>query len=678
MADLGNIGTTSLLAFSRALNTIANNIANVNTEGYSKQRVNFDTRDSQFFGGFFFGSGVKTGGLQRLTNEFAYAAMLRNSSAKNLHENFYSHSSQIDSLFSQEGTDVSGNLQTVFNALELANDRPDEMAPRINFFEQAQGLVSQFQNLQRILDESYEVFSAELTNLADNMTTIGQSIAAINADILASPGAGEAPELLDQRDELVLELSELVDVETVTLADGTMNVFIGVGETLVAGTTAFAASATTNPTTSEITFNLNQGGGNRDVIDNMRGGQLQGLLDFESNVLGESNRVLGQFAMGFAINFNDQQNDGMDYDGNLGVDIFTDYNNASLRLLRANADVANAGTAALAVDITDVNQVLISDYRLDITGATTADLVRLSDNTVIPVDFAAVGPPPGVVEDGMTITIDSGATVIGDSFNIFPTRDMAGNMSLLTTDSRSLALAAPVRTFEDVANNTGTGEIELIDVAPGAPSLVLTPGVNSFGDTYEIRIVAFDRVANTITYDLVNPPPAGPPGVPPGSGIIVDDAVVAIGDPINIPGPALAPDDFYNVRITGLPNVGDTFSIELNNTGGVVGVGSNFNGLELSGLQNDLLLGNSSQTLFDTYSDLIANIGAQTFRADFLAESSKVLFDQAEAQKLSSTGVNLDEEGANLLHMQRAYQASGQLITISNEIFDILFASLNG
>ncbi len=677
MADLGNIATTSLIAYQNALSTVANNIANANVEGYSKQRANLTTRQTQFLGGQFVGSGAALGNIQRLTDIYAQAAMYRNGSDQHLHETFFEHATQLDSLFSQEGTDISGNMQLMFGALELANDRPDELAPRINFFEQAQGLVSQFQNLQNLIDQSFFTIGDELDSVASELTSIGQSIAQINQDIAASPGLGDPPDLLDERDRLVLRVSELVEVQTVTLADGSMNVFIGQGETLVAGVTSATVTANINPTSAEVEIFADLGSGAREITQNIRGGELQGLLDFESNILAESNRVLGQMAMGIAINFNQQQNDGMDFNGLIGQDIFTDYNSATLSLNRANADVNNVGTAQLSVAITDMSQIQTSDYRLRITdgAAQTGVLTRLSDGTQTAVDFTA----PPVTVDGMTLTVAAGAFAAlpdVDEFNIFPTRNASGFMALQTTTPRDLALAAPVRTAED-PTNTGTGEIDLVSITQGTPTLVTVPGANDFGDTYQIRIVGVDRTANTITYDLVNPPPAGPPGVPAGSGIIVDDAVVNIGDNINIAG-APAPEDFYNVRITGLPNVGDIFTIELNNTGGVVGVGDNFNGLQMSDLQNQLLLEGGTESFFDRYSNLIADVGAQTFRAKFRGDSAKVLFDQAETQKLAATGVNLDEEGASLLYLQRSYQASGQLLAASNEVFDILFAAISG
>lgn len=668
MPSLANIATSSLSAYKVALQTVGNNIANVNTEGYSRQMVNLATQTSQQVGTGFIGGGVVVSDIERLNSFFNTRLMQESKSDFSRHEAFYQRSVVIDKLFAQEGTDVAENLQSLFTALEQANESPSSIPARNVFMEQASFVADQFQNIQSILDESQSNLNQQLQDMARDMTSIAKNIALINADVQAGVNA---PELLDERDKLVLELASYMNVQTNTESDGSMNVMIGKGESIVIGSLASTVTVGTDPDTGTSTLDLSTSGNQREITRNIAGGKIQGLVEYEEDVLREVSRQLGLLGIVYAENFNNQNQLGMDLNNDIGGNIFTDFNSTPLQTQRSIANSNNTSNAFISVEIADPNQLVNSDYSLTMTGLLAGTLTRESDGSQFAITFAAPGAPPPTIEiatvngnaansiDGFTLDFTN-APAVNDIFTISPTRNMSGNMQLLTEEPADLALASPVRAFPS-ANNQSNGTIKIGTVSTTDTTATNVPDLT---DRFEIRILQLNPAANSdFSYEIVN----------------TTDNVTLAGGPFNgsfgteIAVRDDAADTGYGVVISGSVQVGDVYVSEYNTNGR----GDNTNGLLLADLQNRNLIANSSETLIDRFSHMVADVGTATYQANVRMQSAEVLFNQAEAEKLSVVGVNLDEEAANLLALQQAYQATGQLIATSKQMFDVIFAVLS-
>jgi flagellar hook-associated protein 1 FlgK len=143
---------------------------------------------------------------------------------------------------------------------------------------------------------------------------------------------------------------------------------------------------------------------------------------------------------------------------------------------------------------------------------------------------------------------------------------------------------------------------------------------------------------------------------------------VGTGDPTNVPyvsGQAISYNG-WTLQISGPPAVGDTFSVGAN-TGGA---GDNRNALALGALQSTRTLDQGQSTFADAYGSLIAAVGVRTQHAQATSQAQGVLLDQATAARDNVAGVNLDEEAANLLRFQQAYQAAARVIEVANSLFD--------
>lgn len=648
MADVLNIATTGLLAIQKALSTTGHNIANVNTEGYSRQRVDFATQKPQTLGGFSIGSGVAIADIDRISDELINQQLRNAYSTNDEMRTYFTQASQIDGILAEPGTSVSSALQNFYSALSESNDSPNYMPLRNSFISQSELLVSRFHALDSYFRDQQAQVNFQMSNTVGDINAIAEGIADINRQLLNSAGGGA--DLFDQRDNLLNELAKHVNVITYEQADGTVNVSVGNGQSLVVSDGALklsAARSSSDPTQFDLFLNVNNN--QIKITENIHGGSLGGLLKFQNEILTPAINSLGQMSLALADGFNQQHRLGMDLNGNLGGDFFSDFNATSQQLARVAADSNNTGTAQLALNITDVNQITSSNYLVSVTGGSNYSVTRLSDNTT--TNYASL---PQTI-DGFTLSINSGAVAVGDSFLLTPTRNASQDLKLNINDPNQIALAAPIRT-QAYTSNTGTAKItDGMVVDTSTSDFTTTPGQL----TPPIRV----EFLSSTSYQLVNA----------SNAAVIEGPITydpSVNNPI-FPTPG-AYDPGYRVSLSGAANTGDRFDIEYN-TGGV---SDNRNGLMLTGLQNRKLLNNGSSSTQDVYASLISDVGAKTHQSKINSEAAESLLGNAQSRRDGISGVNLDEEAALLLKYEQAYQAASRVITIANRMFSILFDSV--
>ncbi|HAT9088526.1 TPA: flagellar hook-associated protein FlgK [Legionella pneumophila subsp. pneumophila] len=641
-----NIAYSGLNAFQRALDVTGNNIANFKTRGYSRQSIQFTPIASNRYAGSYIGAGVSVSSIYRNVDQFANAQVRSTLSYRTQYDAFYNQAIQIDKLLSQDGSSISVPLQTFFDSIGQLNSTPDNIATRGVVLKQSQLLAQQFNSLQIKLEEYERNSTLQVTESVKIINRITKELAEVNGKLL---GNNNIPELLDHRDELLKQLSGYTDLSIFDQGDGTISVGIASGDMLLAGTQQRDLVVGTGKDSIFGTkIFLSSGGNNQvDITDRLTTGMLGGLIDYEKNVLGQASQLIGQMAIGLAQTFNTQHKLGMDMNSQIGKDFFTDFNSPGQMLKRSRASADNSGTAVLSVNISDISQVKLSDYDLIIsdTGANELRLIRKSDGTSTTLTWSSSPPAPPagqVVIDGMTITVnDLSQLANNDHYTLTPTRGAARDFALEIKDAYEIALASPVKTTASL-NNTGQGQI------------ILGPVLNTASVNKQFRI---DFISDT-QYNLVNvtdSTTAGPFAFVPNT-----NNVIQIPDGIT---------PSYSVVLSGIPKSGDQFTTDYN-TGGF---GDNRNGLILGNIQQNKIFSNGSETLFDRYGSLLAEVGGRTNQAKTSFESADILHKQALDFQDSKSGVNLDEEGANLLVFQQAYQAAGKLMEISNQIMNLLF-----
>lgn len=614
------IGLSGLFASQQGLATAGHNIANVNTEGYSRQRVTFETRTPQFIGYGFVGKGVDIQAIDRLASEFI-VEQLRNSTANEARA--IKLSELIDRVDAQIGDGlVAGGMQNFFDAVSDANDDPRLMATRQVLIESARSMVARFAEQEEQLNAISRSANEQLRASVTKVNALTAAIADLNVDIARGAGlaAGQPPnDLLDKRDQLLVELSRLVGVQTQQRSDGMVNVLVGDGQLVVTGGNSSAMTTIVNPLDAsrvEVAFDV--GGTQTQITETLGGGEIGALIDFRDGTLEPTRSAIGRLAATTAISLNEAHRRGMDLNGALGGDLFT------IPAPKVSAPAANTGAISVAFDAANVGNLAASDYRLTHDG-TNYTLTRLADGSA--QTLSGAGP---FNVDGLTLTVGT-PPAAGDVWLIQPTKFVPRSMALATTDPSALALAAPVRTA------TATGNIGAATI--GRPSVLDPSNPNLLATT----TLVFNDPPTTYQVN--------------GAGPLVP---YTSGADIDLNG--------WRVQITGSVEPGDTFTVSSN----AGGLGDNSNGLGLSAMQFQPLMVGGTATYQEAYGILVGDVGAAAQQTRISREALSALTENAQAARDALSGVNLDEEAANLLRFQQAYQAAARVISAADEAFKAL------
>ncbi|MBL8481593.1 MAG: flagellar hook-associated protein FlgK [Rhodocyclaceae bacterium] len=649
MGSLTSIGISGLNAAQIGLTTTSHNITNASTPGFSRQHILQATQNPQFTGSGFIGQGTQISTISRAYSQFLGAQLLNAQTRANELDAYSTQIKQLDDLLADPTAGLSPALQDFYNALQSVANDPTSIPARQSAISSAQSLAGRFNSIDDRINEIRGGINGQIASSVTAINGFATSIAELNQRIALAQAAGNQPanDLLDQRDQLIGQLNGQLRVTTLSQDDGAINVFVGNGQPLVVGNSAFRLGATPSPddaSRTEVTYQAPGGTSLRLREDTLSGGTLGGLLAFRAQTLDPAQNALGRVAVGLSDAINDQQALGQDLTGALGGNFFAA---PSAQALPGAANDAVAA-ATLSVTLTNPAELTTSDYNLSYDGSNYT-LLRLADNQSWSAASLANLPPPGNPQ-GFTLadsaTPPATGMQAGDSFTIYPTRNGAHNIAVALTDPRAIAAAQPMRTTA-ATGNAGTAAIDAgrVTSTAGLP-LAASPG----GDI-------------TLTYDAVNLVFNVSGG--PGGTLAYDPATDAGGKTFSFASPG-----GFTFRINGAPVNGDRFTISANPQG----VGDNRNMLRMQQTQTANLLVGNTTSLQGAYAQMVSDVGNKAHEIDATNASQQTLVTQVESQRDSFSGVNLDEEAANLLRYQQAYQASGKMIEIASKLFDTLLA----
>ncbi len=633
MPEVLNIATSGLLTLQRALSTTSNNIVNVNTEGYSRQSVSFETQQSRQTGAGFIGSGVTSSPVERVYNAYLVDQVHLHTASESSLSTMSDMVSRLDNVLADPAGGLNQNIQKFFSAVNSMANNPASSPERRVVIAEAEALATQVKYLDNSLDQLNTEINNRMVNLTNEITEIANNIAHINERIVfvSDSSANILPnDLMDQRDLLITRLASKVGVSTVETNDGAVNVFIGTGQPLVVGSDVNALSTAKNEFDGrrlEVVYASD--GSNADITSLITGGELKGLLNFRDQVLDETRNQLGVLVVGLGESINEQHRLGLDLDGNFGQDFFKP---AEVGVV---ADPDNAGAAVIDVTISDYTDIEATDYQLRYDGSQWL-MLRKSDSSVT----TSAG---SFTLDGMDISITGGAPQAGDTYLIRPTYGGAAAFEVQLSRPGDIAAAAPLRSESNDANL-------------GDAALSVSADISS--------AIAGDI---TVSFD----PDAMGPGVP---GYTVSGAVTATiaYDPVaDASGVDVALAGVGTLHLSGNPEAGDSFTIANNLTA----TGDNTNALALADMQELRVLENGKSSFQSFYGNIVADVGVKARQAEVNASTETTLLQQAQTARASVSGVNLDEEAANLLKFQQAYQAAARVVSVADSMFQTLLSA---
>ena len=638
MGDMLSTGVTGLLAFQKALSTISHNISNATTPGYSRQNVNLMTNPADPTANGWIGNGVNVAGITRAYDSFLNSQVLSANGSYNQLNTVGTMAGNINNLFADPSTGLSASLQAFSQALQTMANSPSQSTTRQAVLNQAQTLISQFKSYSSSLGQLDSQVSTQLNAETGSISTLASSIATVNQQILAARSQSQqAPnDLLDQRDQLVAQLSQHIGVSVVNQSDGTVSVFVGNGQPLVVGVNA--ATLTTGADqfgANQLEVFMTNSSGKVDITSSLSGGTVGGLLQFQQQMLEPAHNALGQAAATLATLVNAQNEAGLDQNGAPGAALLSV---GGPRVLASSANTGSASvtgaiTASVSGDPADLGGLTASDYYLSYDGSNWS-LIDTASGAATSLTASGSGPLT-LTGAGLTLTV-SGSANAGDRFLVQPTNQAVLGLNLLTSDPAKIAAAAPLVTGA-AATNTGSATIDDGSV-PVMSSWVRANYTLSFTSATAYTITGSNGQSTSGTYTS--------------------------GTPISFNG--------FTVTLNGTPAAGDSFTINDNANG----TGDNRNALKLAAVLNSKVLQNGTQSLATVVNSYVGTVGLQTSQAQSGASAQQTVLNNAQAAQQSVSGVNLDEEAANLVKFQQAYQAAAQVIKVADTLFQSLMDAI--
>lgn len=637
--DLLNIARTGVLASQSQLGVTSNNIANANTAGYHRQVATQSTLESQRFGNSFYGTGTYVDDVKRIYNDYAARELRIGQTTLSGAEASYGKLSELDQLFSQIGKMVPQSLNSLFTGLNSLADLPADLGIRSSTLNDAKQLANSLNQMQSSLNGQLTQTNDQITGMTKRINEISKELANLNLELMKSPNQDAI--LLDKQDALVQELSQYAQVNVIPQDNGVKSIMLGGSVMLVSGEIAMTMDTKTgNPFPNELQLMSSIGSQSVSADPSKLGGQLGVLFEYRDQTLIPASHELDQLALGIADNFNKMQQQGLDLNGQVGANIFRDINDPLMSLGRVGGYSNNTGNATLGVNIDDTRLLTGGSYELSFTAPASYELRDTETGVITPLTLNGSTLEGGA---GFSINIKAGAMASGDRFAIRPTAGAANGITVEMTDPKGIAAASPKITAD--AANSGNTQVKLTQITNRSAAnfpitgseLTIQLDTTAIPPTYE----AFDASGTSLG--------AAAPYTPP--------SISAFGFTFEVDSTAAASNDRF------------TFNLAF-------AEGDNSNAVAMAKLSESKVMNGGKSTLADVFENTKIDIGSKTKAAEVRVGSAEAIYQQAYARVESESGVNLDEEAANLMRFQQAYQASARIMTTAQQIFDTLLTSV--
>jgi flagellar hook-associated protein 1 FlgK len=643
LSQLLNTAATGLNAAAENLQTVANNTANVNTTGYnveSVQQAELASTPGQP------GDGTNVISIQRAFEQFVFSQMVGAGSVNQAAQVTQSTSQNLSAIFpvASGGTGGLGaSLTSFFSAMDSVSQDPTSLPNRQTFLSDATELAANFNSIGSQLASNLTSLSGQLTNAVTQINTLTQQIASINNQVeaLSAPGGTGPPNsLMDNLDNLVQQLGEQLGITVVAGPSNTLDIYTTGGDELVNGGSSASLTATSGSYGGNNLSIIYQPTG-QDITSSISGGTIGGVLSSQAQVVAAQNTV-GGLAAALTASVNTQQSLGLDLNGALGTDLF------SVAGPTVQGATSNTGSGTLDATITNTNAFIPDNYIVTKT-ASGYQATNIETGQV-----SALGNGPSLSLDGMTLAV-SGTINVGDSFEVEPTATAAQTLKVSATNPSAVAAASPyVSTPGSNLGNVTAGAFSGAASGSLAAGTVIVPA-SYFGQDLTVKFTS------ATTFNVLSSSNAV---IASGSFSATNGAEIAIAYPSSAPA-----GEVTTMSLSpGTPATGDTFSL----TPG--GVDSNGNIQAMINLSSQNLL--SSQTLSSAYATLAGQIGSAGQSASFAASASQGVLSQVQSVQQSISGVNLDQQAAELVSFEQAYQASAQVIASAQTLFTSLLTAV--
>ncbi len=608
MATLLSIGTSATSTFQAALSATSHNIANIGTEGYNRQRAEILSNNVSDY----LGSGSRVNTIERVYASYIQDQLSSTHSLKTRYEEQLSLAKNIEGIVASNDEGIQRFMQRLFDSLQSLSEDPNSNTSRTLVINEAKNMESLVTNLSSVMTDSLGQANTQISNITTEINSRLETILSVNNAVASSLTTGSQPanDLLDQREQAILELNSYMDVKTFHQDNGEILIFTGDARfPLVNGESVFPLSVGRSEFNDQnkTEILLDAGAKKVEISDFIRNGELGAVLDYRENMLGKALNELGVMLNGLTASMNWQHYQGYDANNNAGQDFYEPLS------VNAKASMKNTG-------LEDGANITVS-FKPNISGM---------------VGFQGQPPYTAVTQPLTYGAKENFLDVATNAIGEFKARDYQVNVN-------------------------AAGNFEVFDHADLNTILATVP----FGTNTEIDGLDFDFSA----IPLGSVSPNDKFLIKPHQQILKDFATV-------IAGPEL-----FAARGQS-PVDSDNDGSILDEVPAVAAEGDNVNVANMATLQTKSVLyadasGNATESLLGGYSKMATNIGMYVRGTDIQLTAQTNVYNQVLDRRESMSGVSLDEEAANLLRYQQAYEASAQIIQTSQKLFQTILGVMN-
>jgi len=785
MADLLSTGISGVRTYQRALATVGNNIANVDTEGYSRQRVEIAQSASSSEGSLNIGNGARAVRVQRSYDNFVVENLRSSQSQLNKHQATLEYVTQLENILADKQLSLSTSMDGFFAAVQEVSLSPSSVAARQNMLNVAESTVAQFTSVGTQLSLIEENSYSDLTGQVSSLNQLADQLASVNASLNRVNSLDKQPnELLDRRDTLIQDMSKLLRVHVVEKNNGAVDIHIGdvaSGQYLVRDKTASTLGierSATNPDEAVLMLDPFM---SPQKVTQVVGGSIAGISEFRQNSLTILRDELDTLTQVFVGEVNDTHALGIDAQGNFGGELF------SLGNIYTVTPGLNKGSGFVTVSA--VPNAKIEKLTMELSYSDSQKLWTLTDT----VSKEAVTGSSELTMGGVKFTL-TGVPKDADTFSLTSTKRPIDALQVSVTEHTTIASGGAVSVARATTNTSGTKMILNGYVKPtvaladttmdtalcnniaqvAASSIAASTNVafvipantqdsqfysTEQNDSSDIKMQVFTRAGKqlygsaltsseqtalitsgngfsaTAAYDSTYNNQTGSNAYMDASvtvanadsgdtrdyfalaGSLKEDLLVFVTGTgaaevsgqwgnvaevdvreqlrqnIDIQFAAdassyILTDSATNTNIaSGTYTAGNTIEhngwtvsfdapIQANDKFSVRGnsaqAGDNRNLLKLIELQDNKDIFSGRGDFTEVYTDIIGDLGYSVVQSAVSRDAQQIIFDQAQAKRDETSAVSLDEEAADMLRYQQAYQASAQIISTATKLFDTI------
>ena len=453
MADLLSTGIAGLRTYKKALTTVSNNITNVDTEGYHRQRIEIGQNAPSKQAGIYFGNGSMVLGNQRMYDRFVESSLRTNTSQLEQQESMYKYAQRLENLMADERLSVTGKIGRFFAAVQEVSITPASTAVRDILLTEAQTTAAGFRLLGSQFSALEQSTWGDMEDKVAQINGLSKQLASINNTLFKQSDIKNQPhDILDKRDILLNSLSKLVNITVSEKPSGAFDVHIGnteTGDKLVSGKEAIDLGMQKDSKQPERVAFVLSPYANPKTTNFVTSGSLAGINGFRQHSLQVARDEVDVIAQVFVNEVNKIQHQGVDMTGQFGKDLLSLDNVYSVK------PAINKGSATIAVSVTSAAVARQASYEVSYQ-----ELDKRWSITNEATGKKAFGNHE-LTLDGLKVNIQ-GQAVGGDRFFISPSLRPTEAMTVMIDDLNLIATGSPLTVSKQVAN-TSSAEIKLTE-----------------------------------------------------------------------------------------------------------------------------------------------------------------------------------------------------------------------